>query len=275
MQITKTKLETKKNIHKKIIHFSDIHFYKNYKEKKLQDIIELVEKQKPDYVCITGDLLDTPQVTKLTEIQNYLNFYKDLGKLSKVIVILGNHDLFENHQTTKEYDDFLNKLKQTNNIYLLRNEKTEFEDIVFVSYEQMRDTYKKEEKKTNQIEEDMIEKLPKASLEKYTVALIHSPITLIKIRKRSYLKNYDLFLCGHTHDGILPIFLSKNINIHYGIVSPTKKLFPKNIRGIYLDTPNIIINGGVVKFSKTAKILKKLDFLYPSSANIIEIDEKM
>ena len=277
MQITKTKINTSKKTNKKIIHISDIHFSEKYKMKKLKEIIEIEKKEKPDFVCVTGDIIDKPSVAKLEEIKEYLNFYKTLGEYSKIIVILGNHDLLDEkkYEPIKEYDLFLENLKNIKNLYLLRGDKKEFDDIVFISYEPKKYTYSKEEEKLEEIEEDLIKKLPEASLEKYNVVLIHSPITLIKLKDRLYLKNYDLFLCGHTHDGLLPTFLSKNMNIHYGIISPTKIMFPKNVRGIYKSNPMIIINGGVVKFSKTSGLFRKFDFLYPSSANVIEIHEKV
>lgn len=275
MQITRTKIDTSKKTSKKIVHVSDLHFYKKYPKKKLNDIIDLVKKEEPDFVCITGDIIDKPEVTKLKEIKEYLKFYETISSISKIIVILGNHDLLDDKKYIPEYADFLTHLKQIKNVYLLRGGRQEFDDIAFLSYEPEKHTYKKEEQKLNQNEELLIKKLPKASKEKYNVVLTHSPITIIKLKDRVYMKDYDLFLCGHTHDGLLPTFLSKNMNIHYGIISPTKIMFPKEVRGIYNQSPMIIINGGIVKFSKTSHLFQKLDFLYPSSANVIEIHEKM
>ena len=275
MQITRTKIDTSKKTNKKIIHISDIHFYKKYPMKKLNEIIDLVKKEDPDFVCITGDIIDKPDVTKLKEIKDYIKFYETVSNISKIIVILGNHDLLDDKKYIPEYDEFLIHLKQIKNVYLLRGEKQEFDDIAFLSYEPEKHTYIKEEQKLNQNEERLIKKLPKASTGKYNVVLMHSPITIIKLKDRVYMKDYDLFLCGHTHDGLLPLFLSKNMNIHYGIISPTKILFPKEVRGIYNTSPKIIINGGIVKFSKTAHLFQKLDFLYPSCANVIEIHEKL
>lgn len=273
MQITRTKINTSKKTNKKLIHISDIHFYKNYPMKKLSNIVNLIKDEKPDFVCITGDILDKPDIPKLEEISKYIEFYKTISSLAKIIVILGNHDLSSN--PIKEYNRFLDTLKDIKNLYLLRNEKQDFDDITFLSYESEKHYYRKEEQKLNQIEEDLIKKLPKPSLGQYNVVLTHSPITIIKLKDRLYLKDYDLFLCGHTHDGLLPLFLSKNTNIHYGIISPTKTMFPREVRGIYNGSPKIIINGGIVKFSKTSYLFQKFDFLYPSSANVIEINEKL
>ena len=74
MQITRTKIDTSKKTNKKIIHISDIHFYKKYPMKKLNEIIDLVKKEKPDYVCITGYIIDKQDFLKLKVITDNLNF---------------------------------------------------------------------------------------------------------------------------------------------------------------------------------------------------------
>ena len=42
----------------KIIHFSDLHYKKVITEKRVKDLIKEINKQKPDIVIFTGDLLD-------------------------------------------------------------------------------------------------------------------------------------------------------------------------------------------------------------------------
>ena len=123
MQITRTKIDTSKKTNKKIIHISDIHFYKKYPMKKLNEIIDLVKKEDPDFVCITGDIIDKPDVTKLKEIKDYIKFYETVSNISKIIVILGNHDLLDDKKYIPEYDEFLIHLKQIKNVYLLIVEK--------------------------------------------------------------------------------------------------------------------------------------------------------
>ena len=78
-----------------LIHLADIHFNKETKDKKLDKIKEEIYKNNPDYVLITGDTIDESSVLKdKIKIKKLLIFLTDIATHSKVIISLGNHDIF-------------------------------------------------------------------------------------------------------------------------------------------------------------------------------------
>lgn len=271
LEIIRTKINTNKchqNI--KLVHIADIHFYQGYSKKRLNQIMEVIQKEKPNYLCITGDIIDHPKETSNIEIEDYQSFFQELTKYTEIILCLGNHDLLNGNEYYPLYQTFWSTLKQMDHIHILRNESFVVHDLCFSSYEAPKKYIENEKKYEQEIMSDFYSKSFSWKKEYYNILLVHSPITMVKYKKE--MKNMDLILCGHTHNGLLPMFFSKNQQIHRGIISPTREWFLKNSRGIFLEKPILIVNGGIVKFSKTAHFLQKLDFLYPSSMNVIEIN---
>lgn len=264
-----------------LIHIGDIHFNKLTKDKKLQQIKEEIHKNNPDYVVITGDIIDNPSIIKdKIKIKKLLLFLTDISNFTKVIISLGNHDIYklEDHKFFKN----LNELK---NIYVLDNDSY-IDETIYISGITLPSNYyynmMKEESKEILIEhlkkhKKLITNLP-VFIPK--VSLIHSPIKLSDKEVLTILKDYDLLLSGHTHDGMVPKILDKFIKKNYGIIAPNKKLFPEIARGkierlIGNKKMTIIITGGITKLSEhSAKILNKLNFIYNIDINKIIITSK-
>lgn len=269
---------TKKDL--TLIHISDLHFNKNTKLEKLNKIKNKISEIKPDYIAITGDIIDEPTITKnKNKIKELLTFLTSLGKISKVFISLGNHDIFKNEDFI-----FFKNLDELKNIYIL-NDKSYQDESIYISGLTLPTNYyynllheESSERFLEHLKENqkLIEKLPK-NVSK--VILIHSPIKLTNKDILKELKNYDLILSGHTHDGMVPNFLIP-IFKNNGIIAPNKKLFPKNVRGkiernIDYKKITIIISGGITKLSeRSSKILSKLNFIYNISINKIIITKK-
>ncbi len=269
---------TKKDL--TLIHISDIHFNINTKIEKLDKIRNKIYQLKPDYIVITGDLIDEPTITKNKQkIKKLLLFLTSLGNIAKVFISLGNHDIFATGDFT-----FFKNLDELKNIYIL-NDNFYQDESIYISGLTLPTNYYynllHEESKERFLEHlhenrKLIEKVPK-NIPK--VVLIHSPIRLTDEEILKKLKNYDLILSGHTHDGMVPNFLTP-IFKNNGIIAPNKKLFPKNIRGklereIDFKKITIIISGGITKLSeRSSKILSKLNFFYDISINKIIITKK-
>ena len=76
------------------------------------------------------------------------------------------------------------------------------------------------------------------------------------------VSNYNIVLCGHYHNGCVPAFLNKVMPKNSGIITPTKKVLPKNVRGIRKISNNtfLIYNGGWTKIpNNTPKPIHVLD----------------
>lgn len=256
------------------IHIGDIHYNETTSTKKLEYIKYAIEDAHPDYIFITGDLLDRPKITKNKEkIKLLVSWLNSLGNIAKVFISLGNHDII-----LEEDYKFFNKLNDINNIYVLNNQSYEDENIFISGFTLPTNYYYNIEKhedenallETLQNNFNLVTNLPK---KKYKVALIHSPILLSEKKVIEKLKEYDLILSGHMHNGLIPRILDKIIKNNYGLISPDKRFFAKNTRGkIKTKYYTIIITGGITKLSPSStKILSKLNGLYPISINKITV----
>ena len=256
------------------IHIGDIHYNETTSAKKLEYIKYAIEDAHPDYIFITGDLLDRPKITKNKEkIKLLVSWLNSLGNIAKVFISLGNHDII-----LEEDYKFFNKLNDINNIYVLNNQSYEDENVFISGFTLPTNYYYNIEKhedenallETLQNNFNLVTNLPK---KKYKVALIHSPILLSEKKVIEKLKEYDLVLSGHMHNGLIPRILDKIIKNNYGLISPDKRLFAKNTRGkIKTKYYTIIITGGITKLSPSStKTLSKLNGLYPISINKITV----
>ena len=256
------------------IHIGDIHYNETTSTKKLEYIKYAIEDAHPDYIFITGDLLDRPKITKNKEkIKLLVSWLNSLGNIAKVFISLGNHDII-----LEEDYKFFNKLNDINNIYVLNNQSYEDENVFISGFTLPTNYYYNIEKhededallETLQNNFNLVTNLPK---KKYKVALIHSPILLSEKKVIEKLKEYDLVLSGHMHNGLIPRILDKIIKNNYGLISPDKRFFAKNTRGkIKTKYYTIIITGGITKLSPSStKILSKLNGLYPISINKITV----
>lgn len=275
IEIVKNILSSKK-LKKDItfIHIGDIHYNETTSAKKLEYIKYAIEDAHPDYIFITGDLLDRPKITKNKEkIKLLVSWLNSLGNIAKVFISLGNHDII-----LEEDYKFFNKLNDINNIYVLNNQSYEDENVFISGFTLPTNYYYNIEKhedenallETLQNNFNLVTNLPK---KKYKVALIHSPILLSEKKVVEKLKEYDLILSGHMHNGLIPRILDKIIKNNYGLISPDKRFFAKNTRGkIKTKYYTIIITGGITKLSPSStKILSKLNGLYPISINKITV----
>lgn len=256
------------------IHIGDIHYNETTSAKKLEYIKYAIEDAHPDYIFITGDLLDRPKITKNKEkIKLLVSWLNSLGNIAKVFISLGNHDII-----LEEDYKFFNKLNDINNIYVLNNQSYEDENVFISGFTLPTNYYYNIEKhedenallETLQNNFNLVTNLPK---KKYKVALIHSPILLSEKKVVEKLKEYDLILSGHMHNGLILRILDKIIKNNYGLISPDKRFFAKNTRGkIKTKYYTIIITGGITKLSPSStKILSKLNGLYPISINKITV----
>ena len=264
-----------------LIHLGDIHFNITTNIKKLDKIKEAIYKNNPDYVVITGDTIDNPQVTKdKIRIKKLLLFLTDISNFTKVIISLGNHDVY-----IKEHHKFFQNLNDLKNIYILDNEAYIDEEI-YISGFTLPATYYYNITR-NESKEALIEHLKKNKKLTYNlplklpkVGLIHSPILLTDKDVLTQLNEYDLLLSGHTHGGMVPKFLSKFFKKNQGIIAPNKKILPEVARGKienYIKDKKItlIITSGITKLSlHSAKILNKLNFVYNIDINKIIITSK-
>lgn len=251
----------------KIASISDIHIFDKTNPKELEFIVKLLYFNKPNYICILGDLIDSPKLINKNE-EKIITFLNQLSKISPVFLILGNHDYISrnNNICREDYNkDFFKKIDNMDNINLLDDKIMYLDDITIMGYTEKINVY--HDRNINSFYNDFSKKeeLYKIKKDKPGIALIHSPEPLRYLNNMNLLKSYDLILSGHYHNGCMPSFLEKVWPIkNGGIITSSRELFPKDVRGIEkLKTGSYLLhNGGWVKLSKsTPKYLHILDKL--------------
>ena len=256
----------------KVVLLSDIHFSKYFIIDNLESIRNSISKLAPDYICISGDIIDEVNIVHDTKLINVLtNFLTDLANISKVFISLGNHDI-RNNKDLLYFKDL-----KTNNLYLLNNSYYIDKNVIINGYNMPIEYYYNElgREDVKLMYQDLLKNKNKLyfSNKLFNISLIHSPICLLDKDVSNYLSKCDLILCGHMHNGLVFGWLDKLIKNNYGLVSPSKGLFPDLARGYRkVGNTNIIISGGITKLSNSSgKILRVLNRIYPISINYIEI----
>lgn len=276
LKVLEYDLSSKKEIkNKKIVLLSDIHYVKDYNKNILINIINYLKKIKPNYICITGDLVDSSSEYSNLEIYYFFSWIKELGTISNVLISIGNHDLMKITSKNKIYDynkDWIDKFNSLNNVYVLDNSNHCFNEINFIGYTVPFDFYKSKEQDLCYIKGTINEIISLVKKNKYNVLLCHSPFGILNdniLNKYLIDVDIDLILCGHTHGGMMPSFINGN----RGVIAPSKNLFPKNVRGIIkYNGMDVIISYGVVRLARCTKFLRHFDVLYSKNINIIRIN---
>ena len=237
-KITKYEFENEKEL--TIALFSDIHYYSKLNLKKLSEIENRLNELKPDYVFVTGDIIDRIEVTVEPEFKYLLSFLERLADISKLILNFGNHDI--RCHDKKKYNNWWEKLDSR--IIILNNKEYEDEYIYVYGISLGEDYYKGERTNIKQL----IQKIDEANIkdDKYNILLFHSPVNFTdeEIKKRN---KFDLVLTGHTHNGLTPHFIPGN----FGLVAPSHACFLKNARNSFKSGKSeVIISGGITKLSR-------------------------
>lgn len=199
---------------------SDIHITSAVTYKLLDRILKEISHEKPDYVFIAGDLVQNADDLIIDDVKNkFKYFFSNLQDISKVYISLGNHDLKDGKKTSHKNTLKYLKSLETNRLFVLDNKTIELDDISITGFATSFESYY--EKKNLSWVDHYVEELEKCSFKfdknKYNVFLTHSPVTVSKketIEKtKKIMKNVDLILCGHMHDGYIPKVFQKLFNI--------------------------------------------------------------
>ena len=269
-----------------IIVISDFHYNKKIKDKKLSIIINYIKSIKPNYILFAGDIIDSNNILEDQSLKKKLiSFLIELSKISKLIIGIGNHELyyFKNKKKefffNKQFFDYLNKLE---NIYVLNN--TDYiDDNIYVYGLTLRYNYYINNNKIEDIDEliNSINQLPNPNNNKLKLLLVHSPIHLINKRrynksndKLKYiydkLSNYDYFITGHMHNGCVVPGLNELWKSDKGIISPRKEFFSNNTRNTLNNIDDkLLVNGPLTTFHGNKLIFNKLNFLFPINVSVL------
>lgn len=187
----------------KVVLLADTHFGYNAGVLHARELVRKINKQKPDLVCIAGDIFDN----EYDAIRNPEKLEKTLRGIKStygVYACWGNHDLNEEilaSFTFKHKDGDLSNIKdprmkkflEDSNIHILEDESVLINDQFYV-------IGRKDASLTEKIHEtrkapaQLTEKLDR---DKPIIMIDHQPKELQELADAGV----DLDLCGHTHDG--------------------------------------------------------------------------
>lgn len=262
-------------IQKKILLISDIHFCNNKEKKYLEEVLEDIKKIEHDYLCISGDLLDTGNVEEFSWL---LDWISSLAKLSKVIIGIGNH---EQSSDAKKHEyafnkQFYNKLNRLKNVRVLDNESYIDGGIRFIGLTLPLDYYYQYKESKSYFIKCVNNTFPISYKDKYNIVLCHTPVPFTdkEITKRIPLfTNVQLVLCGHMHGGLLPKCLWK-VGRGIGLIGPFHTVFPKGAYGTFQSgNCKIIVSSGITKISQV-HFLSGLNSLFRRELTVISLQSK-
>ena len=207
----------------KIIHFSDLHFGSNVNLDYVKNVVKLINKQKPDIVLFTGDLLDkraNPTKEEVKKIKSELNkIESNLGNYA----VSGNHD----YEFIKDFQTIL-----SDNFVILNNE----EQLIY---------YKENTPISITGFVDSSEDKPNYDLLKnenpyFRFVLIHEPDEFDKIKDY----NFNIMLSGHSHNGQIRIPLLGKIYTPRGSKKYYEDYYKLNNKELYISNGigNSVIN---------------------------------
>lgn len=264
-------VDTNLNKDYELVILSDVHYYSKKNKKKLDRMLEKVKTLNPDFICMPGDTIDQHDIY---DEEVLLDWLKELGKLSKVIISIGNHEYIVDFNDYNR--ELFSKINSIENVYVLDNDSVSFGNLSFLGitlpgsyYHKYNDT---DDKKTV----DYINKTIKYKKNKYNILLYHSPIDIYKkeiLNNLDIKDSLDLILCGHMHGGITPNVM-KPLFKGKGIFRPDGRLFANMCYGYY-DNLGVkcIISSGVTKSSHTNHF-EKMDFLMAPEVTVVKLVSK-
>lgn len=288
-----------------IVILSDLHFSKKVKDKKLNKIITHIKKLNPTYILFAGDLVNNnDSIDSNDECIRLINFIKELTSITKVLMILGNHDFYKKAEKEQPFQNYyveptklLKKLNNIENLFILRNEVYKDKNIYVYGLEQSMAYYNEDKKKNyktvenglillndmKKLDDKYFKRLPN---NKVNILLTHSPINIIN--PKEYLKaprdekeiykkirEFDYFICGHMHNGCVPPIIDELFGGTRGIVSPTLKFFSKNNRNTFRKNDDkLLVNGALTMFSENTKALEKANALVPMHISVMYFGPK-
>lgn len=208
IKVEKVNVETDKLSDKtalKLLQISDFHNKKSFKTK--ERIINMARHLAPDFIVLTGDLIDR----RTKDFQSVFYFAENIVKLgTPVYFVTGNHEW--NHPKKQEFVEGLIKRK----IIVLSNENRQLrknqELIQLAGVDDSATEHEDVERAFYGIDD-----------KRYTILLSHSPYI---IKKYSSMPA-DLILSGHTHGGQIRFPLLG------AVISPGAGFFPFVDKGLY------------------------------------------
>lgn len=220
----------------RIIHLSDLHKRTFGKDNKR--LLEKTEKENPDLIIFSGDAI-TRDCRDFSELERFLC---RLVKIAPVFFAYGNHELDLPDEYRKKLDDVLRKC----GVHFADND-TEIIEIkerkLSVIYASLKRTiYKKNGSYRNLDDytvDELTDNLGNPNKNCTSILIAHNPFFADAYEKWGA----DFVFSGHIHGGAVRIPF-----LNIGVLSPERKFFPKNAKGVYkIGKMSLLVSGGLGK----------------------------
>ena len=280
----------------------DVHFSHKVSSKKLRAITAQARKNNPNYILITGDLIDSlDDFDNNSQRKRLASWLEQLGQVAPTFISFGNHDFYrknpehrnifsrKRHWFSERNQQYIDTINSINNIQLLDNQSYEDKNIYIFGFTQSPEYYQFDRDDNYgstllhpgnedldimlsdlaSIDQQLISNLPK---HKIKIALIHSPVHLNEPEVIAKLYEFDFFISGHTHSGVVPPIINDFWRSDRGLIAPGKKLFPHGARTIIRNPDDkSIILGAVSTVQASAKPVTFMNGIFPVNIATLEL----
>ena len=275
---------------------SDIHFTPNISSELLETVLTRAEKQHPNYILVAGDTVNSlGTVNSKSNLKRLLSWFIRLGQVAPVLIALGNHDFYREKPGRKqkklfsherEWDpeypaELIRELNTLENVQVLDNSAYEDKNAYIFGFTQTPEYFQfdrdenhsasllhpgSEDKSImlydlHQLDHKLIQDLPK---NKAKIAIIHSPIYLDDPEIENYLSEFDFYISGHMHNGVVLPVISDFWRNDRGFLAPGKGLFPHHARArITKNGQKSLILGAISTIPSCNKAFISLNKAFP------------
>lgn len=206
----------------KIVQFSDLHYLTTINKKEVKNIINKINRLKPDVVVFTGDLIDKNKIPTEEDLNTLVTYFNKIEATTGLYAIKGNED-YSNDYFEKVFNQ--TKFKILSNTYELVYYKGTT-PILLTGTGSILNNDCDFNKAFSYSEMDNL----------YTISLIHEPDITDSIIDKYHI---DLILAGHNHNGQIRLFPGSK-----GILKPNEgKIYSKEQYTI--NDTKLFISGGL------------------------------
>ena len=216
---------------------SDIH------SRRINEFLPIIEKRRPDFIVIPGDLVDGAKIRKARQHKNFIEdaiiLLNRISRIAPTYYSIGNH---EKHFIENEIEELYRS-----EAVVLQERYTRIADGLLIGgLSSGRNFHDKSDTQTPEIR--FIDEFEK--LLGYKILLSHHPEYY-----EPYLKNkdIDLIISGHAHGGQIRL-------INHGLFAPGQGLLPKYTSGIYDE--KLIVSRGIAGTELIPRINNSPEIVY-------------
>ena len=238
---------------------------------------------QPELIILQGDLMDSPDQFKNPEsVQKLYEWFSMCMSFAPTVMVLGSHDFIEPKKYGRiDENAVLNwqKICSDTGVRLLNNEWFSTQPIRVFGMAQGPDyclTPEGKHKNNPKVFEKQLGELTfNTALDKANWFVAHAP-DMTKKAEQILAEKFDVASFGHTHGGCLPLGIDTLVDKsggHGGIISPTKRPLPSNVRGVKKIGKMVrIINSGMVATQNCApRATQYLNFAKAAEINFVQI----